>query len=250
MSVPQITALTQSYMLHIHLTHNYFTGSFMECRYNPDWTVAKVKDQIYLRCGTEAAYQQLTLKDEAGKDLAQLSDDNRTIGSYGAKDGHTIHCNDTNPNSLAAGGGLENVALVEKYEMSEETYDARANSYRAWKKKLIETEPDHPFLQKIRGRIENKTGEEEAKAIHVDDRVEVVGGRRGTVRFVGVVPQLRSGWWVGVEYDEPVGKHDGAVQGKRYFTAPASCGGFARPDKVTVGDFPPCDEDFASEDEL
>jgi hypothetical protein len=29
------------------------------------------------------------------------------------------------------------------------------------------------------------------------------------VKFVGKVDTLAAGYWVGVQYDEPVGKHDG-----------------------------------------
>ncbi|KAG9395985.1 CAP-Gly domain [Carpediemonas membranifera] len=242
---------TESYMVKLHIAHNYISGVFMEQRFHPEWTVEKVKDQVYLRTGTEPAFQVLTLQDASGKTICTLDNDAATLASLGAQDGFTLHCQDTNPNSLAKNGGFEDLSQVEKYEISDEAYEARDNSYRAWKKKLEREEPNHPWLVKIRNMKENKTDEEEAKHIHVGDRVEVLGGRRGTVRFVGVVPEIKSGWWVGIEYDEPSGKHDGVVKGKRYFDAAPMCGGFMRPSAVKVGDFPPLGlDDLEDDDEL
>ena len=44
----------------------------------------------------------------------------------------------------------------------------------------------------------------------VGDRCEVeLGGKRGVVMFVGKAETLGPGFWIGVQYDEPVGKHDG-----------------------------------------
>ena len=56
-------------------------------------------------------------------------------------------------------------------------------------------------------------GEEAAKNIKKGDRclVKVPGSggeRRGTVRYVGK-PQFAKGWWIGIQYDEPVGKNNG-----------------------------------------
>jgi tubulin-folding cofactor B len=79
------------------------------------------------------------------------------------------------------------------------------------------------------------------------------GSRRGLVSFVGLVPELGTGHWVGVTFDEPVGKTDGTVKGgKRYFEAPDRRGGFVRGKNVQVGDFPERDifEDDSDEDEL
>jgi tubulin-folding cofactor B len=46
--------------------------------------------------------------------------------------------------------------------------------------------------------------------IKVGDRCEVEpGAKRGVVKFLGQAEPLAPGFWVGVQYDEPLGKHDG-----------------------------------------
>ena len=80
---------------------------------------------------------------------------------------------------------------------------------------------------------------------------------------MGAVPSLPAGAWVGVAYDEPVGKNDGtppatkaagaggpAKPPARLFVCAPGYGGFVRPAAVTVGDFPPVEVDFGSEDEI
>ena len=41
---------------------------------------------------------------------------------------------------------------------------------------------------------------------------------------------------IGVQYDDKVGKNDGMLHGKRYFTCPSGHGGFLRSSKVTAQD--------------
>ncbi len=54
-----------------------------------------------------------------------MADDTRMLGYYSVQSGNEIHIIDDNPFSLARGGGLEDVSLVEKYVMSDEDYAKR-----------------------------------------------------------------------------------------------------------------------------
>ena len=49
--------------------------------------------------------------------------------------------------------------------------------------------------------------------------------------------------------DEPTGKNDGSVKGKRYFECGSNCGVFVRPERVEIGDFEALDE-FGSDEEF
>ncbi|KAJ0818925.1 putative CAP Gly-rich domain-containing protein [Helianthus annuus] len=71
----------------------------------------------------------------------------------------------------------------------------------------------------------------------IGQRVHYTGDYRriGTVRYIGEVEGY-SGIWIGVEWDNCDGKHDGSVNGVRYFTAqfPKSAS-FARPHNLSTG---------------
>lgn len=76
---------------------------------------------------------------------------------------------------------------------------------------------------------------------HVSDvgvRCEVQpGGRRGVVAFLGEIPDLGGGYWVGVKFDEPVGKTNGTTpKGTRYFEAEPGYGGFVRGKNLAAGE--------------
>ena len=66
-----------------------------------------------------------------------------------------------------------------------------------------------------------------------DKVVTSPGDRVAYVMFVGQLPNMPAGYWVGVQYEEKVGKNDGTLQGKRYFTCPPGHGGFLRASKIS-----------------
>ncbi|XP_030027149.1 restin homolog isoform X6 [Manduca sexta] len=71
--------------------------------------------------------------------------------------------------------------------------------------------------------------------VRTGDRVIVSssrGSKAGTLRFVGPT-EFAPGVWAGVELDDPLGKNDGSVDGKRYFECAPRFGLFAPVSKVS-----------------
>ena len=74
-----------------------------------------------------------------------------------------------------------------------------------------------------------------SQELHVGDRVVVSGTKFGTLKYLGKI-HVADGTWCGIQLDEPLGKNDGSVSGKRYFTCQQRYGLFsplARVEKVT-----------------
>uniref|UniRef100_A0A170XZM1 Tubulin-folding cofactor b n=1 Tax=Triatoma infestans TaxID=30076 RepID=A0A170XZM1_TRIIF len=73
--------------------------------------------------------------------------------------------------------------------------------------------------------------------------------RRATIKYIGTV-NFKPGNWIGVQYDEPMGKNDGSVEGVRYFECPPKYGGFVKPLHLEVGDLPEEELNLDDDDEL
>lgn len=153
----------------------------------------------------------------------------------------------TDPNARA--GEYNDLSSVEKFELTPEEYESRRDTVLS-----------HLKANKL-GRFADTptnltTPPPPPSSIPADmtpgSRCEVQGGdgtvdRRGTIRFIGEASMGRGGVWVGVELDEPTGKGDGSVDGKRYFECLAKHAVFVRTEKITVGDFP--EEDLLADDD-
>ena len=71
------------------------------------------------------------------------------------------------------------------------------------------------------------------KELSIGDRLRVVpGGHLGVVRFRGHCG-FAPGLWLGIELDQPVGRHDGAYKGERFFECQQRRGVFVRPGSTT-----------------
>ncbi|XP_076117067.1 uncharacterized protein LOC143084890 isoform X6 [Mytilus galloprovincialis] len=68
--------------------------------------------------------------------------------------------------------------------------------------------------------------------LHVGDRIVISGVKSGTLLYFGKT-HIASGFWCGIELDEPDGKHDGSVEGVRYFECRVGHGIFAPADRVS-----------------
>uniref|UniRef100_A0A7S2W9K5 CAP-Gly domain-containing protein n=1 Tax=Rhizochromulina marina TaxID=1034831 RepID=A0A7S2W9K5_9STRA len=255
-------------MIAVHCTHSNVSARMIELKFDLHTTVGEVKSKLHRHCGTPAQFQRLVLKD-GGQPICELSDDSRMLGFYSVESGMTIHIIDEDPYSLSRGGGLEDTSLIEKYRMSEDTYDKRKGTVREWIREQKAKDPNwkppkanmmtgNPWARQdpqaaAEPEEEVPVGPETVEGIKIGDRCEVMpGARRGTVAFVGEVEGLGSkgGHWVGVTFDEPVGKSDGTVKGQTVFECPPGFGGFIRGRNLTVGDFPEEDLDLEDEDEI
>ncbi|PWZ02852.1 hypothetical protein BCV70DRAFT_197114 [Testicularia cyperi] len=178
----------------------------------------------------------------------------QTLEQLGVHEGMAIKVLDTRPKELIQ--TYTDESLVDKYVMDDDTYAARRDTVLAFKQrnKLGRFDPSKDASSSVASADTIDLPEDLKPGARC--QVDLLSGsgaggankRRGTVRFVGQT-QFATGTWIGIEYDEPVGKNDGSVAGERYFSCRANFGSFVRPDKVQVGNFPAEDFDLDLEDD-
>ncbi|KAG6817313.1 hypothetical protein H0H87_010330 [Tephrocybe sp. NHM501043] len=209
-------------------------------------TIGKLKDKLELITGIPAANQIISLYNSENDPnaVATFSDDSKQLGFYGARDYQVLRVVDTNP-SVSFTGQMTDVSQVDKFELTPEEYARRQDTVLAYKQR------------NQMGRFAPKEAESLIDTvvpaeIVIGSRCEVESAepglkKRGVVRFAGPT-KFSKGVWVGIEYDEPLGKNDGSVQGERYFTCQPKYGVFVAPDKVKVGDYPVEELNFEDEE--
>ncbi|RXN01506.1 Tubulin-folding cofactor B [Acipenser ruthenus] len=219
-------------------------------RFNRAITIAEFKCKLELVVGIQASCMDLQLFSSTDAFLQKLDDNEALMGSYPVDDNCRIHVIDK---SGSGSGGFEDLSTVEKFQLPDEAYDKRSESVRSFlKKNKAGRFNEEKAAQKEELQVQRDAEEKllaEALAPGLRCEVQLMGQptRRGTVMYVGNT-EFKPGYWVGVKYDEPLGKHDGSVNGKQYFQCQPKYGAFVKPQFVTVGDFP--EEDFGLSDEM
>ncbi|KAJ3411127.1 hypothetical protein HDV05_002691 [Chytridiales sp. JEL 0842] len=238
-------------------------GVGSERRFDRAMTIASLKERLEPITGVPCGSMRLVAYNHSEQPVCSLDDDSKMLGFYPLQDMFRLQVSDTNPHRVK--GQYTDVSMVEKYEMPEEEYEKRNDSVRAFKQRMkLGRFSDAASTASSTASANTDTDEnmQLASQIKINDRCLVSpdtavrpsasssccsagscasggGGleKRGTVKYVGFT-KFKPGIWVGVEYDEPLGKHDGTVEGEKYFECRKGHGAFVRPAKVKVGDYP------------
>ncbi|KAL7252519.1 hypothetical protein ACSBR1_007142 [Camellia fascicularis] len=208
----------------LRVTHSNLKSFASDVCFSLQMTIEAVKEKLWKKCGTSVNSMCLELYDDMGAKISDMSDNLRPLGFYSPQDGYRLHVIDLDPSSVTSGGWLEDTSLVEKYKISEEAYNKRNSTFRKFKENYAHQNPSAHETKSLDNSMEDLCAN-----IKVGDRCQVEPGeKRGVVKFVGRAEALGSGFWVGVQYDEPLGKHDGM---KRNLTRLLNCWEVARLDK-------------------
>lgn len=230
-----------------------------ERRFAKDLTIFDLKGKLELITGAVTANMDISVydKNDDTKLVCELDDNDRLLGSYPVDGGMTFFVKDSNKQESGKQlGEYEDVSKVEKYELSADEYAKRTDTVQSYLKRNNMGKYNEEEMKNLEeSKAQQLLQEKELTAnFKIGDRCEVdvpgAGGkRRGAVKFIGQTHFKPEFMWVGVYYDEPLGKNDGSVEGKRYFECPNKYGGFVRPMYVKVGDYPEEDLEL-SDDEM
>ncbi|KAI4255752.1 MAG: hypothetical protein LQ352_002403 [Teloschistes flavicans] len=211
-----------------------------ERRVNPSWTISQLKVKLEPITGIPPSAQILTLRLPASQDgtaVASNDEDVTHLTGWSLSKHAELHVASSD---LSSSSAIPSLSAVPKYEMPVETYASLPDTVLAYKKthQIGRFDPHAP--ETAENKVANLWKEVAAGGIKVGARCILPPSttRRGIVAYVGIVPEIPGvGPWIGVRLDEPAGKNDGSVSGKRYFDCEPYYGVFVRPERVEVGDW-------------
>ena len=204
-----------------------------ELRFSAGMKIDDLKSRLELITGSSAGTMELFFHDTDGVLIGQALDGEKTILDFhnpGTELRLQLKVKDNNPKAFN-----DDLSSVEKYEMSEDNYNERRDTVRSYK-----------IANKI-GRFSEDSLKQEAEEEEMIEKIKIGNrcevrvennpNRRGTVMYKGKLDN-KPGFFVGVKFDEPLGKNNGSLEGKQYFECGPNYGGFLKPKNVFCGDFP------------
>ncbi|GAW80134.1 tubulin-specific chaperone [Plasmodium gonderi] len=244
----------------VDLVHNlYKNKKWREIKLNKYEAIENIKKKIYTHTGTAWDNMNLYAYDELNIENSQvfLSNDQFCLNDYQVKDNYTIYIQEKNnpvPSDIIY--HIDDTEQLEKlkhlkYEMKEEDYDKRQDTFRNFIKKIrskegVNREKNAPVgenYQNVNALNENTSNNMYDQEIYkIGNRCRIkIGDRRGVLKFIG---KLKKGneISVGVDLDEPLGNSDGTYQKKYLFECKGDKYGYiGNINSIEVGDFPSFD---------
>jgi len=241
--------------LKIHIVTSQTASAITERKFEKSLTIGQLKGKLEMLTGCNASSMKLSIEDLKGKKIGDIEDEERLLGSYPIDDGMSIRV--TDPEAV----DWNNLERVEKQEMDDDTYDtfkptSVKPTVREYKRihKLGKFNPEFQKKAQEDWADKEKNDAEARERIKKGDRCEVTMKNgvkhRGSVKFIGETEFKTDTLWIGIRLDEPFGKNNGSVGGKKYFECENNYGVFVLPSSVEVGDFPENDELDFSDDEI
>ena len=219
------------------------TGQGSERRFNNSTLIGELKGKLELITGMLSSTMDLGLYSKNNTYICGLIDDNQPLSAYNVDEGMIVEVSSSDPKSKVFDSSDPN---FQRYELDESDYDKRPGTVREFLKK----NKLGVFSGQESPKVNEDEGRDEADKLTLSSRCLVTvlnqPSRKGIIMYIGKT-EFKEGYWVGIRYDEPVGKNDGSVNGKKYFECPEKYGGFVKPKNVEMGDFP---EDTYSDDEM
>lgn len=136
--------------------------------------------------------------------------------------------------------GFQNLQILHVVDTDPSNYVLSTQVGEAPAPFVLSAEKEAARAEVMKAAKEQKTLADDSRSLRVkvDDRCMVMGPagsteapRIGTVAYIGDV-SWAAGIWVGVKFDEALGKNDGSVKGTRYFQCEPNHGSFVKPASV------------------
>ena len=138
----------KEFEIKINVTHSIMLQFLhREARLDRRWPVSELKVNLEYLTGTKSQFMTLHLKNNKDEFIAELKNMDETLQHYSAENYWTLHVVDSDPNSALI--GLEDLSQVQKYEISDEDYDKRDDTFRKWRDQKVKDDPNFGKPQEV-----------------------------------------------------------------------------------------------------